>query len=53
MIPDVQLLIAGTGPQEYLDQLRRQIDSLALADHVSFAGPVDPDQVPHLYQAST
>ncbi len=52
VIPDVQLLIAGTGPQEYLDQLRRQIDSLALADHVSFAGPVDPDQVPHLYQAS-
>ncbi|WP_251546156.1 glycosyltransferase family 4 protein [Limosilactobacillus caecicola] len=46
--PRVQLLIVGDGPARA--SLERQVREMNLRDHVTFAGQIDNDQVPHYYQ---
>ena len=46
--PDVQLTIAGSGPEE--NNLVALVQSLQLADNVTFAGPVQNRDLPSFYQ---
>lgn len=46
--PNAQLNIAGTGPE--LDNLKAQVNSLGLDEHVSFVGRLSPEQMAELYQ---
>lgn len=46
--PTAQLLIVGDGPAR--QSLERQIREMNLRDHVTFAGQISNDEVPHYYQ---
>lgn len=46
--PSARLTIAGFGPEEAA--LRRQVDELGLAGHVTFEGAVPQDRLPALYR---
>ena len=46
--PRIQLLVVGDGPAR--QSLERQVRELHLRDHVTFAGQISNDQVPHYYQ---
>jgi glycosyltransferase involved in cell wall biosynthesis len=43
---DIRLLIAGTGDDEYLVSLKRQVEELNLSSHVRFLGMVVGDLKP-------
>jgi glycosyltransferase involved in cell wall biosynthesis len=43
-IPNVLLVVAGTGEPKYQDHIRQLVSSLALDDHVVFTGHLDGDQ---------
>lgn len=47
--PDVQLLIAGSGPEQ--SRLQAQAQALGLAEQVQFIGDVPDSDLPMLYQA--
>ena len=49
-LPDVTLLLAGTGPHE--PKLRAQATSLGVSQRVQFLGSVPQDALPGLYQAA-
>lgn len=46
--PSAQLLIVGDGPAR--QSLERQVREMNLRDHVTFAGQISNDEVPHYYQ---
>ena len=46
--PTAQLLIVGDGPAR--QSLERQVREMNLRDHVTFAGQISNDEVPHYYQ---
>lgn len=46
--PTAQLLIVGDGPAR--QSLERQVREMDLRDHVTFAGQISNDEVPHYYQ---
>lgn len=46
--PTAQLLIVGDGPAR--QSLERQVREMDLHDHVTFAGQISNDEVPHYYQ---
>ncbi len=46
--PTSQLLIVGDGPAR--QSLERQVREMGLRDHVTFAGQISNDEVPHYYQ---
>jgi 1,2-diacylglycerol 3-alpha-glucosyltransferase len=46
--PAAQLLIVGDGPAR--QSLERQVREMDLRDHVTFAGQISNDEVPHYYQ---
>ncbi len=46
--PTAQLLIVGDGPAR--QSLERQVREMGLQDHVTFAGQISNDEVPHYYQ---
>ena len=46
--PTAQLLIVGDGPER--QSLERQVREMNLRDHVTFAGQISNDEVPHYYQ---
>ena len=46
--PTAQLLIVGDGPAR--QSLERQVREMYLRDHVTFAGQISNDEVPHYYQ---
>ena len=46
--PRIQLLVVGDGPAR--QSLERQVREMHLRDHVTFAGQISNDQVPHYYQ---
>ena len=43
-IPNVLLIVAGTGEPKYQEHLRQFVSSLALDDHVMFTGHLDGEQ---------
>ena len=46
--PRIHLLVVGDGPAR--QSLERQVREMHLRDHVTFAGQISNDQVPHYYQ---
>lgn len=46
--PKAQLLIVGDGPAR--QSLERQVREMELRDHITFAGQISNDEVPHYYQ---
>ena len=46
--PTAQLLIVGDGPAR--QSIERQVREMNLRDHVTFAGQISNDEVPHYYQ---
>jgi phosphatidylinositol alpha-1,6-mannosyltransferase len=48
-VPTAKYLICGTGPVEYGEQLRRQVDELGVSDAVIFGGYIAPGQLNDVY----
>jgi phosphatidylinositol alpha-1,6-mannosyltransferase len=48
-VPSVKYLICGTGPVEYGERLRRQVDELGVSDAVIFGGYIEPGQLNDVY----
>jgi glycogen synthase len=48
-LPGMTLRIAGTGPQEALEELEQLATSLGVADRVDFAGQVSAERLPDEY----
>lgn len=48
-LPDLQLIVCGTGPEQ--DRLQRLTEQLGLGGHVRFAGWVERPTIPQYFQA--
>ena len=42
--PGIALTVAGDGDKSYVDELRRRVDALGLADEIRFVGRLDGDE---------
>ena len=50
--PELRLVVVGDGPGEYLDRVRREVESVGHGEAVDFPGFVDHDELADLFNAA-